>query len=94
MAKKFIPKTATSFEFELPQAFHPGETLTEKLQELGMGPKEFAIRTGKPEKTIIAVLEGKTSITPEMAVLFEMVTSISTGYWLNAQRSFDSFNRG
>jgi len=31
----------------IPQvAFHPGETLSEKLDELGMGPKEFAICTG------------------------------------------------
>ena len=34
---------------------HPGETLEEKLQEMGMGPKEFSIRTGKPEKTIFAI---------------------------------------
>ena len=29
---------------------------------MGMGPKEFAIRTGKPEKTITAVLKGQSSI--------------------------------
>ena len=29
---------------------HAGETLEEKLNELKMNPKEFAIRTGKPEK--------------------------------------------
>ena len=47
---------------------HPGETLAEKLEEMGMGPKEFSLRTGKPEKTIIAVLKGESSITPDMAV--------------------------
>jgi hypothetical protein len=30
--------------------FHPGETLAEKLAEMKMGPKEFAVRTNKPEK--------------------------------------------
>ena len=46
----------------IPQvAFHPGETLSEKLDELRMGPKEFAVRTGKPEKTIIAFIKGKSS---------------------------------
>jgi predicted transcriptional regulator len=39
--------------------FHPGETLTEKLEEMEMGPKEFALRTDKPEKTIIAVMKGQ-----------------------------------
>ena len=36
--------------------FHPGETLGEKLEELKMGPKEFALRSGNPEKKIIAIL--------------------------------------
>lgn len=72
-------------------AFHPGETLGEKLGELGMGPKEFALRTGKPEKTIIAVLTGKSSITPEMAVQFEHVLKIPAHFWLNVQRSYDEY---
>ncbi|MDX2250017.1 MAG: HigA family addiction module antitoxin [Bacteroidia bacterium] len=72
-------------------AFHPGETLAEKLEELGMGPKEFAIRTGKPEKTVIAILKAKSSITPEMAVQFEHVLKIPAHFWLNMQRSYDEF---
>jgi HTH-type transcriptional regulator/antitoxin HigA len=91
MANNFIPKAATFVELQLQEAFHPGITLAEKLHELGMGPKEFAIRTGKPEKTIIAVLKGKSSITPQMAVLFEMATCISANYWLNAQRTYDNY---
>jgi HTH-type transcriptional regulator / antitoxin HigA len=76
----------------IPQvAFHPGETLSEKLDELGMGPKEFAIRTGKPEKTIIAVIKGKSSITPEMAVQFEQVLKIPAHFWLNIQQNYDEF---
>jgi HTH-type transcriptional regulator/antitoxin HigA len=72
-------------------AFHPGETLAEKLEELVMGPKEFAIRTGKPEKTVIAILKGKSSITPEMAVQFEHVLKIPAHFWLNMQRNYDEF---
>lgn len=72
-------------------AFHPGETLGEKLEELGMGPKEFALRSGKPEKTIIAVIKGKSSITPEMAVLFENILKIPAHFWLNMQRNYDEF---
>jgi addiction module HigA family antidote len=72
-------------------AFHPGETLSEKLDELGMGPKEFAIRTEKPEKTIIAIIKGKSSITADMAVQFEHVLKIPAHFWLNIQRSYDEF---
>lgn len=76
---------------KLPIVYHPGETLEEKLQEMGMGVKEFATRVSKPEKTIIAVLKGKSSITPDMAVAFEMVTKIPAHMWLRHQKSYDEF---
>jgi HTH-type transcriptional regulator / antitoxin HigA len=78
-------------EFYTDIAFHPGETLAEKLEELKMGPKEFAIRTGKPEKTIIAILKGTSSITPEMAVLFESVLKIPANFWIKRQFNFDEY---
>jgi HTH-type transcriptional regulator / antitoxin HigA len=71
--------------------FHPGETLLEKLEEMGMGPKEFALRTGKPEKTITAILKGDSSITPDMAVQFENVTKIPAHFWMNHQRGYDEY---
>lgn len=70
---------------------HPGETLEEKLQEMDMGPKEFAVRTGKPERTIIAIIKGESSITPDMAVQFENVTKIPAHFWINHQRSYDEY---
>src|SRR5882757_1468123 len=76
----------------IPQSVpHPGITLEEKLEEMGMGPKEFALRTGKPEKTITAILKGDSSITPDMAVQFENVTKIPANFWINHQRNFDEY---
>lgn len=71
--------------------YHPRETLEEKLQEMGMGIKEFAVRVSKPEKTIIALIKGKSSITPDMAVAFELVTKIPAHMWLKHQRSYDEY---
>jgi len=68
---------------------HPGATLSEKLEELGMGPKEFAVRANKPEKTVTAILKGESSITPDMAILFENVLHIPAHFWLERQRLFD-----
>ncbi len=79
-------------QFKPDVVFHPGETLHEKLEELNMGPKEFAIRTGKPEKTIIAILNGDSSVTPEMAVLFESVIKIPADFWLRKQFRYDEYN--
>ena len=68
---------------------HPGTTLNEKMKEMGMSVKEFAVRTSKPEKTIIAIIKGISSITPEMAVTFESVTKIPANFWMNRQRIYD-----
>jgi len=70
---------------------HAGETLAEKLSEMGMSIKEFAVRTSKPEKTVIAVIKGESSITPDMAVAFENVTRIPAHFWMNRQRLYDEF---
>lgn len=68
---------------------HPGTTLGEKLKELGMSFKEFAIRTMKPERVIVSIVEGNSSITPDMATAFESVTKIPAHFWLNRQRAYD-----
>lgn len=70
---------------------HPSETLNEKLEELRMGPKELAVRTGKPEKTITALLKSESSITPEMALLLESVLKIPADFWLENQRKYDEY---
>lgn len=72
-------------------AFHPGVTLAEKLEEMKMSVKEFAVRSGKPEKTIIAIIGGNSSVTPDMAVAFENVTQIPAGFWLKKQGNYDEY---
>ncbi|MCD6578349.1 HigA family addiction module antidote protein [bacterium] len=83
MSKKYI--------LQPDYAVHPGETLREKLKELNMNPKEFAIRTGKPLKTISNVLNGKSSITPEMAVKFEKVLGIPANFWMKKQANYNEY---
>jgi addiction module HigA family antidote len=78
---EYKPQTVTS----------PGVTLLEKLEELEIGPKEFAVRTDKPEKTITAVLNGESSITPDMAVQFERVLQIPAKFWLQRQILYDEY---
>ena len=71
--------------------FHPGETLSEKLEEMGINSDEFAALTGKPQKAILAILNGKSPVTHDMAVQFESVTQIPVRFWLNNQRHYDEF---
>ncbi|RLD84776.1 MAG: XRE family transcriptional regulator [Bacteroidetes bacterium] len=78
-------------EYYPQEVLHPCETLNEKLEEMRMSRKEFALRTGKPEKTIVAVLKGESSVTPEMAVMFENITKIPAHFWLNKQARFNEY---
>jgi len=78
-----------SILYEPDSVSHPGETLSEKLAELEIGPKEFALRSNKPEKTISEIINGRSSITPDMAVQFENVLNIPAKFWLNRQANFD-----
>lgn len=83
-------KAMTKQNEYLPESVsHPGITLAEKLEEIGMSQKEFAVRTGKPEQTIVKVINGDSAITPDMAVQFEDVLRIPASFWLNRQRTYD-----
>lgn len=70
---------------------HPGETLKEKLDEMGIGSKEFADLTRTPENMIIEILKQQGSITTDMAVEFENVTKIPATFWINHQRGYDEY---
>lgn len=78
---KYYPQSVT----------HPAVILAEALEENNMGAKEFAVKTGKPEKTISTVLKSKSSITPDMAMLFEQVLKIPAHFWIEAQRNYDEY---
>ena len=72
-------------------SYHPGVMLQEKLEELGMPIKTFAVRSGKPESTIHAVLNKKSSVTSEMAIDFEKVLGIPAHMWLRMQARYDEY---
>ncbi len=69
----------------------PGETLQEKLDELGFSQAELAMRTGRPKKTINEIIQGKAAITPETAIQFEMVLKIPAHFWLTREAKYRSW---
>ncbi len=91
MGKKRTTMSIKANASKLITVYHPGTTLAEKLKEMEMGVKEFAVRVSKPEKTIFAVLNGNSSITTEMAVSFETVTKIPASFWLRKQQMYDEY---
>ena len=71
-------------------AYHPGEMLEEKLQEMEMSVEEFAEQVHQKVVLVKKIIECKASVTPEVAVAFELVTGIPAHLWLNLQHDYDN----
>ncbi len=73
-----------------PLAVHPGETLKETLEFVGMSQSDLATRTGLSEKTISFILNGNQPITPESALKFERALGISRKILLSLQAYYEA----
>ena len=71
---------------------HPGETIKEWLDETDMSVKEFAIRLDRTEQLVLSIIEGKTSITPDLALDLEYVTGMEAEFLLTMQQGYDLYN--
>jgi addiction module HigA family antidote len=69
---------------------HPGEILREMwLTPLNMTLTRTAAELKVSRKTLSEIVNGKASITPEMAVRLEMAFGKSAESWLGHQAAFD-----
>jgi len=68
---------------------HPGEFLSEILEELGMSQAEFARLIGVSPMRISHVVRGARPVTAELALCFGRAFGQSPEYWLNLQSAYD-----
>lgn len=68
---------------------HPGETLTEILEDRNMSQKELAIRTGMTEKHISTIVKGQKNISVAFAKKLEYALGIDSSFWINLQANYD-----
>lgn len=71
------------------QAIHPGEYLSEALDELNISQAGFARAIGVSPMRISHILKGTRPVTAEMALLFGRAFNQSPQYWLNLQATYD-----
>jgi addiction module HigA family antidote len=70
----------------------PGEILREEfLVPLGMTQKELADHLGCDVKVINRLVNGRTSVSAEMALKLGAAFRTSPEFWLNAQKAVDLF---
>ena len=69
---------------------HPGEVLREFcIEPLGLSITDAAAALGVSRKTLSAILNGRSGISPEMAIRLSKAFDTSPESWLNQQMHFD-----
>ena len=67
----------------------PGEILVEEfLEPLGISQYRLAKAIGKPQSAISDIVNGKRSITPEMAWLLGKALGTTPQFWLNLESTY------
>ena len=70
----------------------PGEILREGyLVPLGMTQKQLANHLGCDVKVVNRLVNGRTSVTAEMALKLGATFRNTPGFWLNAQKAVDLY---
>ena len=70
-------------------AIHPGEILEETLESRGLKKSLFAEKCGISNKTLSQIINGKSAITPEMAIKFERALGNSASLWINLNTDYE-----
>ena len=55
-----------------------------------MTQKEFALRLGITEQSVIRIIQGRQPITYETARKLELVTGITAAFWNNLEANYQS----
>ena len=71
----------------------PGEILSEEfLKPMGMTQTELADHIGCDVKVVNRIVNGRTSVTAEMAIRLGAALRMSPEFWLNAQQAVDIYH--
>lgn len=70
-------------------AFHPGYYLQEIVENSGLTQEDFAKRLGTTAKNLSVLLNGKQSLSIDMATRLSRMLGTTIAYWLNLQQAYD-----
>ncbi|MDL2272614.1 helix-turn-helix domain-containing protein, partial [Desulfovibrio sp. OttesenSCG-928-I05] len=73
--------TKNHSSYEPDYAIPAGESVKEYMESMGITQKEFAIRLGMTEQSLIRMYSGKQPLTYETANRLEKVTGVSANFW-------------
>jgi addiction module HigA family antidote len=83
-------KTTTESTMKMHNPPHPGEILRVLcLEPLGLSVTEAAQALGVSRKTLSSILNGRSGISPEMAVRLSIAFNTTSESWLQQQLHYD-----
>lgn len=59
----------------------PGATITEQLDDKGIGQKEFAVKMDMSEELAEELIQGNMLLTPEIAARLEFIFGVPAEFW-------------
>lgn len=68
---------------------HPGRTLRETLEELGISARQFALHIGTTPRRLSLVLQGMRPVSADLALRLERALGQSAAYWVSLQARYD-----
>ena len=81
-------KSPTTTSKKLPPV-HPGETLKEALEDLGLSMNRLAQEICVPANRISAIVAGQRGITGETALRLGRYLRTTPAYWMNMQAHYE-----
>jgi len=70
-------------------AIHPGEHLTDELQELDMSASQLAKEFGIPANRVTEILRGRRGISADTALRLARWMGTTAQFWMNLQRNYE-----
>ncbi|MBO5615637.1 MAG: HigA family addiction module antidote protein [Prevotella sp.] len=70
-------------------ATHPGELIKDELKERGMTQKQLAAETGIKPSVLSETINGKRSLSLNVAVALEKALGIPADIWMNMQTQYN-----
>lgn len=69
---------------------HPGETISELLEERRITEMDLAQKTGISEELLSDVIHGRKAMSENLAMGLEYAFDVSKSFWLNLQANYDA----
>lgn len=81
---------STLTTYQIDKAIHPGRTLLENLEFLGMSQLELALKTEITPKHIGNIVNERASISPDFSLKLEKVLGVKAFFWDNLEKNYQA----